>query len=105
MALLLICRNLNIKSQYMTASNQNNDLNSKVKIWISSRNNLKNLAGLLVGIIGGYLYYHLVGCNSGGCAITSNPYMSILWGGLMGYLLADIFKMKEKNPLPENEEK
>jgi len=31
--------------------------------------------------------------------------MSMLWGGLMGYLLADIFKLKEKTPLSENEEK
>lgn len=105
MALLLICRNLNIKPKTMTASNYSNDLISKVKIWLTSRNTLKNLAGLLVGIVGGYLYYRLVGCNSGGCAITSNPYMSMLWGGLMGYLLADIFKLKEKTPLSENEEK
>lgn len=89
----------------MTAPNDSNDLISKIKIWFASRNTLKNMAGLLVGVIGGFLYYRLVGCNSGGCAITSNPYMSVLWGGLMGYLLADIFKIKEKNPLSENEEK
>jgi len=89
----------------MSATNQSNDLQSRIKIWLTSRNTLKNLAGLLVGIIGGYLYYRLVGCNSGGCAITSNPYMSVLWGGLMGYLLADIIKLKEKKSLSESEEK
>lgn len=89
----------------MSATNQSNDLQSRIKIWLTSRNTLKNLAGLLVGIIGGYLYYRLVGCNSGGCAITSNPYMSVLWGGLMGYLLADIVKLKEKKHLSESEEK
>lgn len=49
----------------------------------------------LAGAAGGYLYYALIGCNTGSCAITSNPYMSIAWGGLLGYLLPDFF-VKEK---------
>ncbi len=46
--------------------------------------------GILLGIGGGYLYYIKVGCNSGSCPITSNPWMSMLWGGLVGYLIADM---------------
>jgi len=69
----------------------------KIKDRFSSRNTLKNLAGFAVGALGGFIYYKTIGCSSGGCAITSNPYMSIIWGGLLGYLLADIFKLKEKN--------
>lgn len=50
----------------------------------------------LFGVIGGYAYYALVGCKTGGCAITSSPVMSIIWGGLLGYLLPDyFFKPKE----------
>lgn len=49
-----------------------------------------------VGAGGGYLYYALIGCNTGSCAITSNPYMSIAWGGLLGYLLPDFFIKEEK---------
>ena len=45
----------------------------------------------LIGVAGGYLYYALVGCRSGACAITSNPVLSMIWGGLMGYLLTDFF--------------
>lgn len=67
-----------------------------------NRNIIKNIAGLILGALGGYLYYHFVGCNSGSCAITSNPYMSILWGGVMGYLLFDIFKLK--NPAKTQED-
>ncbi len=52
--------------------------------------------GAVVGIIGGYIYYAKVGCNSGSCAITSNPYMSMLWGAAMGYLIFDIFAGKKK---------
>ncbi len=50
----------------------------------------------LLGVVGGYAYYALIGCNTGGCAITSNPYMSMVWGGLFGYLLPDLFVKKEK---------
>lgn len=48
------------------------------------------IAGLILGVAGGYLYYHFIGCRSGSCSITSNPYMSMIWGGLMGYLLLDM---------------
>lgn len=53
------------------------------------------MIGIPVGMIGGYLYYHFVGCQSGTCPITSNPYISIIYGGVMGYLIFDIFKKKE----------
>ncbi len=89
----------------MSTSPNGNDIAGKIKTWITSRNTVKNLAGLLLGALGGFLYYRLIGCNSGGCAITSNPYMSVLWGAAMGYLLADIFKLKEKNAGENNEVK
>ena len=50
------------------------------------------IAGILAGAIGGYLYYHFVGCTSGTCAITSKPVNSTLYGALMGGLLFSIFK-------------
>ncbi len=57
---------------------------------------LKSIIGIVVGMLGGYIYYIKVGCNSGSCPITSNPYMSILWGAIMGYLIGDMFNGKEK---------
>ncbi|MFQ3576967.1 MAG: hypothetical protein SNJ77_11085 [Cytophagales bacterium] len=48
-----------------------------------------------IGLFGGYLYYQLVGCSSGTCAITSSPISSTLYGGLLGYMLAGVF-MKQK---------
>lgn len=60
-------------------------------------------AGVLVGMLGGYLYYHFIGCNSGTCPITSNPFISVLYGGLIGYLLFDLFKKKEKKEDVENQ--
>ncbi|MEO6814250.1 MAG: DUF6132 family protein [Ginsengibacter sp.] len=50
------------------------------------------IIGIILGAIGGYLYYHFVGCNSGTCAITSKPINSSLYGALMGGLTGNIFK-------------
>lgn len=58
-----------------------------------------SVIGLAVGVLGGYLYYYFIGCNSGSCPITSNPNMSMLWGAAIGYLLFDMFvpsRKKEK---------
>lgn len=54
------------------------------------------IAGVFIGAIGGYLYYHFIGCNSGTCAITSKPLNSTLYGALMGGLFLNIFKKKIK---------
>ena len=62
---------------------------------------LVSLIGLVVGAIGGYIYYIEMGCNSGSCAITSNPYMSVLWGAAIGYLVFDMFRKKPKTESPE----
>jgi LytS/YehU family sensor histidine kinase len=59
------------------------------------KKHLIKIIGVIVGMTGGYLYYYFVGCNSGTCPITSNPYISIIYGGIMGYLVFDLFKKKE----------
>jgi hypothetical protein len=43
---------------------------------------------VLLGAAGGYSYYRLVGCKTGYCPITSNPWISTLYGGLIGALVA-----------------
>ena len=60
------------------------------------RKYLLTIAGIVLGAVGGYLYYHFVGCDSGTCAITSKPLNSTLYGGLMGGLFFNVFK-KNKN--------
>ena len=40
-----------------------------------------------LGGLGGFLYFYFVGCTSGHCAITGNPYASIAFGGFLGYFL------------------
>ncbi|MCF8331453.1 MAG: DUF6132 family protein [Bacteroidales bacterium] len=67
-----------------------------IKRKIFGRIPVLSLAGLGLGIIGGYLYYYFIGCNSGTCPITSNPNMSMLWGAAIGYLLFDMFIPSQK---------
>ena len=55
-------------------------------------NNKLTVIGILIGAIGGYLYYHYVGCASGTCPITSKPVNSTFYGAVMGSLFFNIFK-------------
>ena len=45
------------------------------------------IIGACAGAILGYLYYRLVGCPTGTCPITRNPYTSVLYGAVLGALV------------------
>jgi membrane protein DedA with SNARE-associated domain len=42
---------------------------------------------VLAGAAAGYMYYYFIGCNTGSCAISSNPWISTAYGAFMGALL------------------
>ena len=46
------------------------------------------LLGIALGGAAGFGLYKLVGCRSGACPITSNPYTSIIYGAVMGLLMS-----------------
>ncbi|MFA6467801.1 MAG: DUF6132 family protein [Bacteroidota bacterium] len=56
----------------------------------------RGIASVLGGIAG-YAYYYYIGCMSGTCAITSNPYISTGYGMLIGLLLIDKPKTEQKD--------
>jgi xanthine/uracil permease len=60
---------------------------------------LKRFYPVLAGAAVGYLYYFFIGCNTGSCAITSNPWSSILYGSLFGALL-----ISKPKPKPQGDE-
>lgn len=55
--------------------------------------------GVLLGAAAGWLYWHQWGCTNG-CAITSSPVNSTLYGAFMGGLLFNSFKKPDPAPKP-----
>lgn len=53
---------------------------------------LPHTIGAVAGALLGFLYYRLIGCASGTCPITANPYMSSIYGAILGFLLVGVFK-------------
>jgi Family of unknown function (DUF6132) len=53
---------------------------------------LKLVIGMVAGGVLGFGYYKLVGCSSGTCPLTSNPYISTIYGAVLGTLIATSFR-------------
>lgn len=68
------------------------------------KKHILKIAGIVLGMVGGYLYYYFIGCNGGTCPITSNPYISMIYGGVLGYLFFDLFSKKRKKDDKNTEE-
>jgi hypothetical protein len=66
----------------------------RTKISSGLKRSVPEIIGMIAGGIGGYFYYIFVGCSGGSCPITSNPWMTILWGSVTGYLLGSFFNNK-----------
>lgn len=52
---------------------------------------IRLIAGVVLGALGGFAYYRFVGCASGACPITSNPFISTLYGALIGVFASGVF--------------
>jgi hypothetical protein len=57
------------------------------KEFLKSSYFLKPFLGVVIGGVAGFLYYHFVGCSSGSCAITGNPFMSTIAGSSLGFFI------------------
>ena len=76
-------------------------------VWTSIKNKIimtlffqkykRDLISITLGAVAGFLYWKFVGCSSGTCMITSKPINSTLYGAVMGFLVAGIFKKENKN--------
>ncbi len=66
-----------------------------LKKWLSG--NKTYLLGALLGAVAGFLYWRLIGCSSGSCAITSNPLNSTLYFSLAGLFIGGNFRKTDNN--------
>ena len=51
---------------------------------------------IVAGTAGGYLLYRLVGCSTGSCSLTANPYLCIAFGAIFGFLIGTILCPQKK---------
>lgn len=57
--------------------------------------NILTIAGAFAGAAAGFLYYKFVGCISGECSITSNPYISTLYFSISAQYYSVFSKRKK----------
>ncbi len=55
----------------------------------------------VIGMAAGYAYYYFVGCASGSCPLTSNPYLMTGYGLGAGLVLG--WDFKKRKPQKEKE--
>lgn len=49
---------------------------------------LHTLVAVLVGAALGYAWHRVVGCSSGACPLTANPWTATLYGAVLGALFS-----------------
>jgi hypothetical protein len=65
-----------------------------------------SITGMIIGALGGFLYWRYVGCLSGTCMITSVWHHSTAYGAMLGMLSAtsvkDLVHKKQSGEKPES---
>jgi hypothetical protein len=74
---------------------------ARIKTYFAGSIWRKRILFCLVGALGGYAYYYFVGCASGACPISSNPYISTAYGAGMGLILT-IAERKKRQQETDN---
>ncbi|MBN1224538.1 MAG: YtxH domain-containing protein [Candidatus Aminicenantes bacterium] len=57
---------------------------------MSRKKMIRIVIGAVIGGIFGFLYFRFVGCKTGACVITGNPYISTLYWAVLGGIVANI---------------
>ncbi|GAB4328656.1 MAG: hypothetical protein Kow0037_03150 [Calditrichia bacterium] len=67
-------------------------------------NYIKFFLFVIAGGLAGYAYYYFIGCRTGTCPITSNPWNSTLYGVVMGSVLGWNSNLLKKTTQKETKE-
>lgn len=51
-------------------------------------NAMRIILFVIGGAAAGFLYYRFVGCRTGACPLTGNPFIATLYGAALGFLLS-----------------
>ncbi len=57
---------------------------------------------IAIGALLGYAYWYFIGCNTGTCPITSNPYTTTGYGALIGAIWSLPTKKKNSDNAENN---
>ena len=68
----------------------------KIRSMKRVKESLPQLIGTVAGATIGFMYYEFVGCSTGTCGIVSNPWLSTLVGGFLGFFVGNLISMREK---------
>ncbi len=68
---------------------------------VANRKLFRKISIVLVGAALGFAYYKFIGCRSGVCPITSNPWISTMYGALLGFVIS-LNRPAKKNKNNEN---
>ena len=56
-----------------------------------AKKRMRPLLFTIGGALAGLTYYHFIGCATGSCPITANPISSMIYMGVLGWLLSGVF--------------
>lgn len=60
------------------------------------KNLSKKILPVIIGASLGFAYYYFIGCTTGSCPISSNPYASTIYGAVIGLIYTIPSKKKNK---------
>ena len=71
------------------------DIIEKMKTALAGKEYIKKILFVALGGAAGYAYYYFIGCTSGACPITGNPWISTIYGAGIGLVLSMGGKVKD----------
>ncbi len=58
-----------------------------LKNFVSGSPLRRRILYVAAGGLGGFAYYYFIGCRTGACPISGNPWVSTTYGGVVGFVL------------------